>query len=180
MAKPNLTTQSCCCCCCWSCCRRMKKAVYGVKEPLQNFFCRFLLALLIFPIVPVLCFFSMGHMLIPFFIFWVHRIQVVLFNFLKNPFCYFSISSSSSKSPIRPIMSRNTQKSLPKYLFLMQCIRKIPSFWHRIFPHPPLGVRFRWATPLYCFVSSIFSREKEAVDKDFLIKFAPKNDRTIH
>ncbi len=45
-----------------------------------------------------------------FIAFFVQRTQVLLFNFMKNPFCYFSISISYSKRPITSIIFKNVQK----------------------------------------------------------------------
>ncbi len=59
----------------------------------------------------------MGNLVIPFFPIYVHRIQVPWSNFIKNPFCYFGISSLISKSPISPIICVSSQKSLPKKFF---------------------------------------------------------------
>ncbi len=49
----------------------------------------------------------------------VHIFQVMWSNFIKNPFCYFSISSINSKSPISPIFCLNVLESVQNIFFFM-------------------------------------------------------------
>ncbi len=58
---------------------------------------------------------KMKYMLIAFLC--VHRTQVLLFNFIENSFCYFSISNLNSERPTTSIIFKNVQKCLPNCLF---------------------------------------------------------------
>ena len=40
-------------------------------------------------------------------------------NFIKNPFCYFSISSLILKSPINPLICVNVHESMQKIFFFV-------------------------------------------------------------
>ncbi len=57
----------------------------------------------------------MDHLL--FLFFWPIVRIFFKFNLIKNPFCYFSISSSNSKSPIRQIICMYLQKKSSKKFF---------------------------------------------------------------
>ncbi len=54
---------------------------------------------------------------IPLFARWVHRTQVMLSNFIKNPVCSFNNPSSNSKSPIRQKICVKSQNRLQKKFF---------------------------------------------------------------
>ncbi len=61
----------------------------------------------------------MEHLAFLFFPHNVHIFQVMWSNFIKNPFCYFSISSFNSKSPISPIFCVNVHESVQNIFFFM-------------------------------------------------------------
>ncbi len=67
-------------------------------------------------------------------------------NFIKNPFCYFSISSINSKRPISQIFCVNVLESVQNIFFFMQNIEKSLFLVHNFFRSAIWGVRFRWAT----------------------------------
>ncbi len=54
----------------------------------------------------------------------VHIFQVMWSNFIKNPFCCFSISSINSKSPISPIFCVNVLESVQNISFLYKMFGK--------------------------------------------------------
>ncbi len=87
----------------------------------------------------------------------VHIFQVMRSNFIKNPFCYFSISSLNSKSPISPIICVNLHENMQNIFFFMCNIKKSLVFSAYFSPYPPFGrARFRWATRYYDISSLLF------------------------
>ncbi len=61
----------------------------------------------------------MGHLLFLFPPHNMHIFQVMRSNFIKNPFCDFSISSLNSKSPISPKICVNVHESVHNIFFFM-------------------------------------------------------------
>ncbi len=74
---------------------------------------------------------TMGHLLFLFLRPICAYFQVMWSNIIKNPLCYFSISSSNSKSPIRQIICVNAHENLQNN-FLCE-IFKNPKFIVHIF-----------------------------------------------
>ncbi len=69
----------------------------------------------------------------------VHIFQVMLSNFIKNPFCYFSISSFISKSPISPIICMNVHESMESNFFFVWNSQKSLVFSSKFLWDPPFG-----------------------------------------
>ncbi len=65
-----------------------------------------------------------------FFVLFVHWTQILLSNFIKNPFCYFSISNSCSKRPITLITFKIVQKCLLN-----------SSFWYKVLKQPVVSLK---------------------------------------
>ena len=81
---------------------------------------------------------------------------MLLSNFIKNPFCYFSICSSKSKSPIWQIICVNSQKSLQKSYFNNIFFKKIPLVLLLWFFYPPLGGADLAEPPVTFFIHLFF------------------------
>ncbi len=81
----------------------------------------------------------------------VHIFQVMWSNFIKNPFCYFSISSINSKSPISQIFCVNVLESVQKIFFFMRNIEKSLFFSAYFFSIRHLGGQVSLGHPLTIF-----------------------------
>ncbi len=96
-----------------------------------------------------------------FLVLWVQRIEELVSNFIENPFCYFSFSSSNSESPISSIIWVHVQNSAQNITHLCTISKKSLGFTCNINRYGTFiqstiwEVRFCWATRMLFTVCNV-------------------------